>query len=161
MKSTLNVKGWKRTWNLLNNSSGFCSAYLLHNGLTTCSWVASRNAQQTCYLSYSDHTRNQVSYPRAGNLDKSGIGRTCTRCKVLGWLWGRGERLIKLGYSWFSAKSIKVGPPNPRLTKVKSQGWLPGAGNCLPVLSYLWMLLSFCLWVSQSYGAKVVRSKEK
>jgi len=27
-------------------------------------------------------------------------------CKILGWFVIRGERLIKLGYSWFSTKSI-------------------------------------------------------
>jgi len=61
--------------------------------------------------------------------------------KTLGRVRVSGERLIKLGYSWFSAKPIKVGPPGG-LKRVKLQGWTPGAGNCLPVLSYLRIVLT-------------------
>jgi len=77
--------------------------------------------------------------------------------KTLGRVRVRGERLIKLGYSWFSAKPIKVGPFESRLKGVKSQGWTPGTGNCLPVLSYLRILLT--VRTSQNFGAKVVVQK--
>jgi len=58
-------------------------------------------------------TRNQVIYLwadwRFGNTDWK---IELTYCKIRGWLVDRGERLIKLGDSWFSAKIIEVMPLN-------------------------------------------------
>lgn len=42
------------------------------------------------------------------NQEQAIVGRTCICCKILGRLLVRGERPIKLGYLWFSAKSMYV-----------------------------------------------------
>jgi len=42
------------------------------------------------------------------NHEQAIIGWTNVCCKIFGWFVIRGERLIKLGDSWFSAKSIEV-----------------------------------------------------
>lgn len=45
----------------------------------------------------------QIEVPISGMNDRT---RVC--CKILGWIVVRGERLIKFGDIWFSAKSILV-----------------------------------------------------
>lgn len=42
------------------------------------------------------------------NQEQATVGRTGICCKIFGWLLVRGERLIKRGYLWFSAKSMYV-----------------------------------------------------
>jgi len=42
------------------------------------------------------------------NHEQTIEGRTCVCCNMLRWIVIRGERLIKLRDSWFSAKFIEV-----------------------------------------------------
>jgi len=79
------------------------------------------------------------------------------RGKALGRFRVRGERLIKLGYSWFSAKPIKVGPFHTGLTRVEPPSWTPGVGNYLPVLLDLRIVLT--RGTSQNVGAKADAQK--
>lgn len=85
---------------------------------------------------------------------KSKEDRTSDCCNSLGWIVIRGERLIKLGYSWFSVKPILVGQYNKQQRgKVTLWSWrhksLAHARETLKNALFLYVF-------SQSKSAKVL-----
>jgi len=103
----------------------FVTLYLLHNGPVTSSseqaklWGVRRSESESApilveiflrALSSLEETRSQVIYPWASwSLpDTATEGWTHACSKRRGWPVGRGERLIKRGDSWFSAKAMYV-----------------------------------------------------
>lgn len=78
--------------------------------------------------------------------------------KTLGRVRVRGERLIKLGDSWFSAKPIKVGPFDPGVKRGKVTRLDTGDGE-LFTGSILSQNTFNPFRTSQNFGAKVVVQK--
>lgn len=77
------------------------TTYLLHNGPT--SGLPRRADRRSHALSLGRPTRSQATYSWAGvGIDDLTRGR----CKALGGPVSRGDKPIKPGDSWFSAKCI-------------------------------------------------------
>jgi len=57
-------------------------------------------------VSYIRPEAKWSNYEQADYIRAIYEGRTCECCKILGWLVVRGDKPIKLGDSWFSAKYI-------------------------------------------------------
>lgn len=119
---------WNRYWNPMHtfskrwwDDSHAILRYLLYNESATtrieCNFSGIREGRakasvQFRYIwTHCEHshsmrvTRNQAIFSRAG-WPHLWEGRSRRRCNAVMWLWRRSERLIKLGNSWFSTKTI-------------------------------------------------------